>query len=281
LTRCVAIFLSTLAVCVLMGQPSAAQAKSNQRPIVCTVQAGDSLWAISGRVHVQISKIESLNHLTDRSILQPGQTLVIRELTMVAAQRVRHPAIANHAVALRSAARPKTSVRRLRRTTMSAGNAHTLASQAVWNATHAGPTAPPLIAPFGFAQEALAFDARITGTALRYLGVPYVWGGTSFGGVDCSGFVWAVFAKNGIYLPRTADAQYESGRHVSTRDLRAGDLVFFQTYALGASHVGIYLGNGKFVHASSSNGVRVDQLAEDYYSARYLGARRLAKVAKV
>ncbi|HEY5094381.1 MAG TPA: C40 family peptidase, partial [Candidatus Eremiobacteraceae bacterium] len=139
-------------------------------------------------------------------------------------------------------------------------------------------SAPPVVASFEFAQQALTFDARITGTALRYLGVPYVWGGTSFGGVDCSGFVWAVFAKNGIYLPRTADAQYESGRHVSTQDLRAGDLVFFQTYALGASHVGIYLGNGRFVHASSSNGVRVDQLAEDYYSARYLGARRLAKV---
>jgi cell wall-associated NlpC family hydrolase len=270
-----------------MGQPSAAQAKSLHRPIVCTVQAGDSLWAISQRVNVQISKIESLNHLTDRSILQIGQTLVVGERTILAAQHVSAPVVAHHAaVALRIAARPKstfrrTSVRRLRRTTMSAVSAHTLASQAVWNATHVGATAPPVLAPFGFAQEALAFDARITGTALRYLGVPYVWGGTSFGGVDCSGFVWAVFAKNGIYLPRTADAQYESGRHVSTHDLRAGDLVFFQTYALGASHVGIYLGNGKFVHASSSNGVRVDQLGEDYYSARYLGARRLGKVAKV
>ena len=143
---------------------------------------------------------------------------------------------------------------------------------------HVGPTAPPGVTPLSFAQQAVALDERITGTALRYLGVPYAWGGTSFGGVDCSGFVWAVFAKNGIYLPRTADAQFEEGRHVSARDLRAGDLVFFQTYALGASHVGIYLGDGKFVHASSSDGVRVDQLGEDYYSARYIGARRLAKV---
>lgn len=262
-----------LAVCALLCRPSAAQAKVLHRPVVCTVQAGDSLWAISERVHVSTAKIESFNHLTDSSILQPGQRLVVGERTIVAARQVRRTAVAVHIAALVT-----MSPRRLARTTMSAGSAHTLAAQAVWAATHVGPTAPPISAPFGFAQAALALDARITGTALRYLGVPYVWGGTSFGGVDCSGFVWAVFAKNGIYLPRTADAQYESGRHVATHDLRAGDLVFFQTYALGASHVGIYLGNGKFVHASSSNGVRVDQLTEDYYSMRYLGARRLARV---
>lgn len=263
-----------LALSVVFSQPAAAQAKSLQRPVVCTVQPGDSLWAISQRVHVSTAKIESLNHLTDRSILQPGQNLVVGERTVVAAVQHARPAVkVPHRIVMRS-----TSLHRIARTTMSARSAHTIASQAVWAATHVGQTAPPVVASLEFAQQALAFDARITGTALRYLGVPYVWGGTSFGGVDCSGFVWAVFAKNGIYLPRTADAQYESGRHISTHDLRAGDLVFFQTYAMGASHVGIYLGNGSFVHASSSNGVRVDQLAEDYYSSRYLGARRLAKV---
>jgi len=128
------------------------------------------------------------------------------------------------------------------------------------------------------AQRVLAFDARITTTAMRYLGVPYSWGGTSYGGVDCSGFVWAVFAKNGIELPRMADGQFETGHHVRVADLRPGDLVFFQTYAPGASHVGIYIGGGRFVHASSSDGVRVDQLAEDYYASRFIGARRLTGV---
>jgi len=113
---------------------------------------------------------------------------------------------------------------------------------------------------------------------MRFLGVPYSWGGTSYGGVDCSGFVWAVFAKNGIDLPRMADGQFEAGRHVRVADLRPGDLVFFQTYAPGASHVGIYLGGGRFVHASSSDGVRIDQLAEDYYAERFIGARRLTGV---
>ena len=264
------------AVGVAFARPAIATAGSTQTPIVYSVQPGDSLWSISNRVHVSIATIEALNHLTDASILQLGQSLVLGQRPVAAAS----PQRAHRA----TAASPRTSkarrvaLRHSTRRALSWGSAHALASQAVWAATHVGPTAPPVLTPIGFAQQALAFDAHITETALRYLGVPYVWGGTSFGGVDCSGFVWAVFAKNGIYLPRTADAQYEEGRHVATRDLRAGDLVFFQTYALGASHVGIYIGNGKFVHASSSDGVRVDQLGEDYYSERYLGARRLAKV---
>ena len=273
MSRALTIVSSVLALSIVFGRPTAAQAAALHKPIVYVVQAGDSLWDISSRVHVSIAKIENLNHLTDSSVLQLGQVLVIGERSVVAAQHARMPIVALH-----SGPRRIASLKLSTRIALSSWSAHTLASQALWAATHVGPTLPPELTPLDFAQQALALDAHITGTALRYLGVPYVWGGTSFDGVDCSGFVWAVFAKNGIYLARTADAQYEEGRHVATHDLRAGDLVFFQTYALGASHVGIYLGNGKFVHASSSNGVRVDQLNEDYYSERYLGARRLAKV---
>ena len=153
------------------------------------------------------------------------------------------------------------------------------AKNAVWVATHTGQApAPPALQSMSLAEKILAFDARVTHTALRYVGVPYVWGGTSFNGVDCSGFVQAVFEHNGISLPRTADSQFEVGSHVKMADLQPGDVVFFETYTYGASHVGIYLGNGRFVHASSSDGVRVDALSEDYYSSRYLGARRFIHV---
>jgi LysM repeat protein len=273
LPRLLTIVFSAFALCLVYGRPPAAQAATLHKPIVYTVQPGDSLWSIAERVHGSVANIEALNHLTDRSILQLGQLLVVGERTIVATRQARRSAVAMHGAALHL-----RTAHHAVRVALSSWSRHRLATQAVWAATHVGATPAPGFGPLDFAQQALALDARITGTALRYLGVPYVWGGTSFGGVDCSGFVWAVFAKNGIYLPRTADAQYEEGRHVSSRDLRAGDLVFFQTYALGASHVGIYLGNGKFVHASSSNGVRVDQLAEDYYSSRYIGARRLARV---
>ena len=116
---------------------------------------------------------------------------------------------------------------------------------------------------------------RIISNAMDYLGVPYVFGGTSPYGFDCSGYVQYVFANAGISLPRTADVQYEVGTPVSTTELVAGDLVFFTTYTWGASHVGIYLGDNKFIHASSSRGIAVDSLGSSYWSSHYIGARRI------
>ncbi|HTX56851.1 MAG TPA: C40 family peptidase [Candidatus Acidoferrales bacterium] len=115
--------------------------------------------------------------------------------------------------------------------------------------------------------------AALTRSALKFLGVPYVFGGTTSSGFDCSGYVQHVFAMLGISLPRTADAQYDAGHRI-VGGMRPGDLVFFQTYAAGASHVGIYLGKGKFVHASSSQGVMISSLHDSYWAARFIGAKR-------
>jgi cell wall-associated NlpC family hydrolase len=109
---------------------------------------------------------------------------------------------------------------------------------------------------------------------MRFLGTPYSFGGTSTRGFDCSGFVQHVFAMMGVHLPRTADAQFDVARKIAG-EMRPGDLVFFQTYTAGVSHVGIYLGNDRFVHASSSQGVTVSSLHESYWAARYLGAKRV------
>lgn len=115
----------------------------------------------------------------------------------------------------------------------------------------------------------------IATTAKSYLGTPYAMGGTSRSAIDCSGFTMQVFASYGIKLPRTADVQFNVGKKVSRGQEQPGDLVFFETYLPGPSHVGIYLGNGQFIHASSSRGVTITPLNGSYFGSRYLGARRL------
>jgi len=119
---------------------------------------------------------------------------------------------------------------------------------------------------------------RLLGEGLTYIGVPYRWGGSSpLTGMDCSGLVQVVF-KNavGINLPRTAIEQATQGTRVSLRDLRPGDLVFFNTIGQNISHVGIYVGNGKFLNAPSTGKfVRIDKLYSRFWGTRYVTARRI------
>lgn len=117
-----------------------------------------------------------------------------------------------------------------------------------------------------------AVAAKVVQTAYKYIGVPYVWGGSSPSGFDCSGFVQWVYTQNGISITRTADTQYMEG--VSVKDLEPGDLVFFTTYAPGASHVGIYLACSKFIHASSSGQVKISSLDDEFYRSVFIGGRR-------
>ena len=113
--------------------------------------------------------------------------------------------------------------------------------------------------------------------ALRNRGTRYVWGGASRGGFDCSGFVLYVYKKMlGIALPHSAAAQSRMGVPVAKEALQPGDLIFFSTYRASVSHVGIYLGDNRFIHAANRRtNVRVDALS-GYYASRYRGARRLS-----
>jgi len=112
----------------------------------------------------------------------------------------------------------------------------------------------------------------------EYWGTRYKFGGSTRNGFDCSGFMCKIFDEAySIKLPRNSKTQYKTGSNVSKSNLRYGDLVFFNTSGYGVSHVGVYIGNGKFAHASSSKGVTISRLDNVYYKSRYLGARRILR----
>ena len=125
-----------------------------------------------------------------------------------------------------------------------------------------------------------AAASSLLGTAQAQLGIRYRWGGTSRSGFDCSGFTTYVFRQHGKSLPRTSSAQSQHGQSVGRGELKKGDLVFFRTRGGSrVSHVGIYMGGGQFIHASSGSGrVRVNNLSDSYYSKRFAGARRVTGV---
>jgi LysM repeat protein len=116
-------------------------------------------------------------------------------------------------------------------------------------------------------------------SAFGFLGTRYRFGGTTKRGLDCSSFVQHVFKELDVSLPRTAREQFEVGNKVSSVDLQKGDLVFFRTYASFPSHVGIYLGNNRMIHASSRDRrVVISALNTPYYRSRFLGAKRIEQI---
>lgn len=119
--------------------------------------------------------------------------------------------------------------------------------------------------------------SQVIARAAAYTGTGYRAGGTGPAGFDCSGFVQFVFAELGVPLPRTVHHQYDVGRRVKDAALRAGDLVFFRTEGSRVSHVGIWSGDGAFIHAPNARSrVRRDPLIEgSYWGKRYAGARRV------
>jgi cell wall-associated NlpC family hydrolase len=142
-----------------------------------------------------------------------------------------------------------------------------------------GATVPPRSVPpeDQHAAAPITVQPAVISLALSLRGTPYLNGGSDPSGFDCSGFVQWVFAQEGLALPREVRQQYQVGRRVDTDHIRPGDLVFFETVAKGASHVGIALGGGEFVHAPSSRGVvRIERYTSGYWADRWVGARRVS-----
>jgi peptidoglycan DL-endopeptidase CwlO len=128
------------------------------------------------------------------------------------------------------------------------------------------------VTPEGITVAPPAQYGGVVGIAMNYLGVPYVWGGASPSGFDCSGFVMFVFAQLGVSLPHHAASMYNYGVPVSRDQLEPGDLVFFD----GLGHMGIYIGGGQFIHAPHTGDVvKISSLDDSWYAGTFVGARRL------
>lgn len=214
--------------------------KSSGRYIVCS---GDNLWTIAKHYNTTSKKLAKANGLSENSLLQLGDKIVIPGKKIAKIKRdISKVARASHSIKKRIAAIKAKSTPKTAKVN--------------------GGDAPS--------------KTRLIRTALAYCGTRYRTGGTSRGGFDCSGFVRYVYKKYGLQLPHSSAAQSSHGVSISKSQLKAGDLVFFQTNGRGISHVGIYIGGGKFVHASShGRGVTTDSLGSSYYSPRYRGARRV------
>jgi cell wall-associated NlpC family hydrolase/nucleoid-associated protein YgaU len=228
------------------------------------VTEGETLRDIAARERVDLGSLIDFNEIEDPGLIRVGQIVLVpapspglQAANLAPPAPAPAPAAPKPAASAPPAAAPPAGARK----------------PAV-----APAAAPPKPAPApAVAPPAGAPRDSVAGAALKLLGAPYVWGGSSPSGFDCSGLVWYAVRQAGKAIGRGMLGEYNSGSHPSRDELKAGDLVFFQnTYTPGLSHNGIYIGNGQFVHAADEqSGVTTSSLSSGYWASRWFGATRL------
>ncbi len=224
-------------------------------PALYTVKQGDNIWTIARKHNMQVDELKAINGLSD-SNLKVNQKLVLAN---------------------------KTEPQRTRSTEGEEDRPERIAYD---------PKTTPIITSAKIAEVKelskseevadMSLKDRLLLFAKKMLHLPYRFGGNGIAAVDCSSYVQKVFHIAGIQLPRSAREQFTVGEEVSKSELNVGDLVFFRTYASFPSHVGIYMGNNLFIHASSrEKRVTIDNLDHPYYTSRYIGAKRMFPDAKL
>ena len=247
-----------------------------------TVKAGDTLYSISVKTKVSVDQLKTFNKLSSNSIYV-GQVLKLSTATTTPQQ----PSPAPTPVTTTPDPTPMTTQPLPAPTTAStytvkSGDTLYRISVATKVSVETLKTLNNLTSNTLYIGQVLKLnDAplpavtvnvdKLIADAKALMGVPYLWGGTTPSGFDCSGFVQYVYAQQGIKLPRVAQDQWNAGKVVTTPQV--GDLVFFTTYQAGPSHNGIYIGNNEFIHSGSSTGVTIASLSNSYWKPLFLGYR--------
>ena len=220
------------------------------------VRKGDTLSRIAKKTGISVAELKRLNSLGKKK-LKPGKVLVLKDAEVEADTKPRQA----KSLQLKY---------------------NDLFNEKDYEQSLADLTDPDPDRPVDLTKnlELKADNIKMLKTkAYGFLGTRYRFGGSSRRGIDCSSFVQQVFREMEVSLPRTAREQFEIGHEVPPSDLQKGDLIFFRTYAPFPSHVGIYLGNNRMIHASSRDRrVVISPLNTPYYRARFIGAKRIAKI---
>jgi peptidoglycan endopeptidase LytE len=250
-----------------------------------TVKKGETLHSIAVKYSTSVKHLRELNGLSKTKRLRPGQRLVIRETGLRVYVVKKGDTITKIAKRIKIDPDDLMEINQLDSDELKPGQrlfldepagehetakqySVSLSEEKVHEEIKTLSKSPDLMS--------LTMKERLILFAKKMLNIPYKFGGSGFFGIDCSGYVQKVFGFLNIPLPRTAREQFDFGESIIKEELSIGDLVFFRTYASFPSHVGIYLGNNLFIHASSrGRKVTIDSLETPYYSKRFIGGKRL------
>nr|WP_286675956.1 peptidoglycan endopeptidase [Rossellomorea vietnamensis] len=247
---------------IYVNQVLEVSAPSSSSARTYTVQSGDYLSKIGARYDVYVAELKSWNNLKS-DVIYPGQTLIV---SSGGTTTTPPPSTGSSTYTVQSgdtlshiAIRYDVSVSSIKSWNGLSSDTIYVGQKLSINGTSDGGTQTP--------------SSNVVDIAKKYVGTPYAWGGTSPSGFDCSGFIYYVFNQAGQSIARTnTEGYYSKSSFVSSP--KAGDLVFFEnTYKAGISHMGIYVGNGEFIHASDS-GVVVSKLSNTYWNPKFVGYKR-------
>ncbi|MHB8708731.1 MAG: C40 family peptidase [Desulfuromonadales bacterium] len=253
---------------------------------VHVVKRGDSLYTIARRHGLTVNQIKQFNGLSSTR-LKPGQRLALSSGTVTTSTKVarqERPATDVHVVRKGDslyaiARRHGMTVDDLKRINDLTNSRLKIGQRLALASPETEPS--PLLLPGDSSMDEVlemadAAASELEQAAFGFLSTPYRFGGNSRKGIDCSAFVQQVFREVDVKLPRSAREQFRVGAEIERDQLQKGDLIFFRTYAKYPSHVGIYLGEGKMIHASSrSRRVVVTSIDHPYYRQRFIGAKRI------